>query len=211
MKRNPFSLIELVAVIAILSLMMMVAFPLALSEDDNSMETIVRRISTLFESARAKAMLEGKPAKVTINLRTMTFSGGTKKNENVSDASAFPSSSMSVGSRHRPQLRDLNNSRTSSDPDGRKNTLALRQLMMAEVPDVVLPENYRLELDYQNDYNFHPYAEEFIKKTDDETISFEFRADGIGTMPRLRISNEDEIRTIEVMPLTGRVHVEELR
>lgn len=180
-----FSMLEMVVAIGIMTLLMLVAFPLAMSPGDNTMETVMRKISTLFEAARTTASMTGSSVSVTVNLNTRKISASGVTGKSASnDASAYQGESV------------------------KEMTIAMRKAMMAELQEIELPEMFVLKLDAEEGQ--HPFSKKFIPENQDEVI-VTFRPDGVAVMPRIRIERDhNEVRTLEVLPLTGRIQIEDL-
>lgn len=207
-----FSLIELVVVIGIISILMMVAFPLATSSEDNSMETVCRRITNLFESARTLAQMRGTTVTATVDFQSRTFSaesGGGGSEGAISLPETEPREHDPNDLRYKNRAQDANaeNLRRES-AEGRRFALQNRLSMLGQISEVRLPEFYTVELIPEEDR--HPYLADFIPK-ETGSVKVQFRPDGTATLPKIRIRTEDEARTISVQPLTGRVQIEEVQ
>lgn len=72
-----FAMIELIVVMAILSVMMLIAVPAVTRINVDSLDSYCERIASLFEAARNQAMLTGTPTVVKVDPVNRTIYGAT--------------------------------------------------------------------------------------------------------------------------------------
>ncbi len=170
-----FTLLELVVVLAIMSIIMLVTIPMAVKPGANTLESVLRQVSVLLEAARTVAMRDGTNTTVTINLYDKVFS---------TDAKVQSSLVVALGNVQQP----------------------------ATVTEVKLPETFFIRAAKTRQESLLPPVRGMKAEQTEDKIVFEFRSDGTGMMPEIEIEDQYMNRaTISVMPLTGKIHIEEER